>query len=72
MTTPDLTCTHRFCGQPIVHGYARFKLVEGLEGLQPFHAGCVHAHRDYDVSRGLGSPFITVTGPAGVTTGAST
>lgn len=56
----DLVCAHRFCGRPILHGYARFRFVAGHEDLQPFHAACSYAHPDYDVSLGLGAPFTEI------------
>jgi hypothetical protein len=64
---PDMTvCHHPRCGLPVVEGHAKFKT-----GL-PFHPACFYAHPTHDVTKGCGSPFAEITGPAGVTTGAST
>lgn len=53
------TCSHKFCGKPVDLAYARYKYVEGL-GMVPFHTDCSYAHPDYDVSKGMGSPFTTI------------
>lgn len=54
------TCNHKFCDQPVIEMYARYKYVDGL-GMAPFHTACSYAHPDYDVSKGCGSPFTTIT-----------
>lgn len=64
-------CTHRFCGKPVYKGYARYKWSEEHGQNMPYHVDCSYASPDYDVSEGCGSPFTTITGPAGVTTGQS-
>lgn len=61
-----MICGHKHCGREIGKGFARFKLVEvrPSEWEQvPFHTDCSYADPDYDVSKGCGSPFTTITGP---------
>lgn len=60
MTNDTTTCTHKFCDTPVIAVFARYKYVEGL-GMSPFHTACSHAHPEYDVSKGTGSPFTTIT-----------
>lgn len=54
------TCAHKHCGQPLNTYDARYKYVEG-KGMVPMHTDCSYAHPEYDVSKGMGSPFTTIT-----------
>lgn len=61
MTTE--TCSHQHCkdDRPISKGMATYKWSPAHDAVVPFHTGCAHAHPNYDVSKGLGSPFTTIT-----------
>lgn len=56
----ETTCGHKHCTKPVNPIFARLKYVEGL-GMVPFHTDCSYAHPEYDVSKGCGSPFTTIT-----------
>ncbi len=53
------TCGHQHCGQPVSDPSYKFSVAAGQ--VLPFHAACAYAHPDYEVSKGLGSPFTTIT-----------
>lgn len=68
-TTPVLpfrhaNCGHKHCTESVHLAYARYKSVEVRPGeweRLPFHTDCSYAGADYDVSKGCGSPFTTIT-----------
>lgn len=51
----ETTCGHKFCNKPVNPIFARYK------GGVAFHTDCSYAHPEYDVSKGCGSPFTTIT-----------
>ena len=55
------TCSHKHCNRPLDLGYARYKFSAAHGGMMPFHTDCSYAHPEYDVSKGCGSPFTTIT-----------
>lgn len=71
MRHDEVMCTHKHCGKPVMTMYARWKWVEEHGSNMPFHTACSYAGPEWDVSKGCGSPFTTITGPDGVTNGQS-
>lgn len=57
----ETTCNHKFCGKPVNPAYARYKFSADADAMVPFHSACSYAHPEYDVSKGCGSPFTTIT-----------
>lgn len=55
------TCSHKFCHEPLYPDYARYKWSVSYGEMVPFHTDCSYAHPEYDVSKGMGSPFTTIT-----------
>ena len=54
----DMLCSHKHCGKYVGRGYAKFRYIDGVP--QPFHTACYHAGPDYDINKGVGSPFTTI------------